>query len=153
MIPLSLPADYLQMSGDAEQSTMRSAPSTQVRDKAPRAPNRRSKPQDLLPLSGSPGVASQWHRPSFLRSDCEHWARRFPDDMFGNASQNEMAESLPSVSRHYDQIRAQSSRRLNNLGARIAHSDFDLAGDFAVDFLAREFLQPGSRGGIHLAKG
>ena len=113
-------------------------------------------PYTQAALSGAP-LSTRWglrrlggHR---FRTNREHRARRFPDDMFGHASEDETTESLPAVGRHYDQVGAQSFRCLKNFDARIARHDFDFAGGFVIDFLASQPLKLGSRGGLHLAEG
>ncbi len=73
--------------------------------------------------------------------------------MFSHASKNEMTESLPAVSRHYDQVGAPSFRGLKNLDRRIAHHDVDLVAGFAVDSLACQPHKFGSCGGLHLTEG
>jgi len=73
--------------------------------------------------------------------------------MFSDASENKTTESLTAVSRHYDQITAQSFRRLNNFDTRIAQHNCDFAGNLAVNFPPCQSLKLGSRGGLDSNEG
>ena len=63
-----------------------------------------------------------------------------------------MTKTLAPVSRHYDQVRAQPLRQLQYLDAGIAHHDVNFVAGLAVDLLARELLEPGSRRRLHFSK-